>query len=254
MDLIALSLTVEFFSLLSSEPPTSLPCQSSKCIKTETQYHFYTVHSTVRCECSPSILISHKDEKLLFLPGKHHGQRNLTGYSQWGCKESDTTEQHTWVLVAVINSQASPSNLGHFCCKDFAKSTPHPISCSSFLKPVKFYFFVSPKSQTPSYASIYSYIHLATIQGPAVILYMLCKGPGVATVNKNPEMSPFLLKTYSLVGEADTYRWKGNKLNNKSLKNLNGGPKERWKELVHSGQERPPQRKALKLTAEDEGR
>ena len=83
---------------------------------------------------------------------------------------------------------------------------------------------------------------------------MLCKGPGVATVNKNPEMSPFLLKTYSLVGEADTYRRKGNKLNNKSLKNLNGGPKERWKELVHSGQERPPQREALKLRAEDEGR
>ena len=26
------------------------------------------------------------------LPGKLHGQRNLTGYSLWGCKESDTTE------------------------------------------------------------------------------------------------------------------------------------------------------------------
>ena len=169
MDLIALSLTVEFFSLLSSATPISLPCQSSKCIKTETQYHFYSVDSTVRCECSPSILISHKDEKLLFLPGKHHGQWNLTGCSRWGCKESDTTEQHTWVLVAVINSQASPSNLAHFCCNDFAKSTPQPISCSSFLKPMKFYFFVSPKSQTPFYASIHSYIHLATIQGPAMI-------------------------------------------------------------------------------------
>ena len=27
-----------------------------------------------------------------FLPGKFHGQRNLVGYSPWGCKESDTTE------------------------------------------------------------------------------------------------------------------------------------------------------------------
>ena len=27
------------------------------------------------------------------LPGKLHGQRNLTGYSLWGCKESDMTEQ-----------------------------------------------------------------------------------------------------------------------------------------------------------------
>ena len=29
----------------------------------------------------------------VFLPGKSHGQRNLVGYSPWGCKESDMTEQ-----------------------------------------------------------------------------------------------------------------------------------------------------------------
>ena len=28
----------------------------------------------------------------ILLPGKFHGQRNLVGYSPWGCKESDTTE------------------------------------------------------------------------------------------------------------------------------------------------------------------
>ena len=27
------------------------------------------------------------------LPGKSHGQRSLLGYSPWGCKESDMTEQ-----------------------------------------------------------------------------------------------------------------------------------------------------------------
>ena len=27
------------------------------------------------------------------LPGKSHGQRSLMGYSPWGSKESDTTEQ-----------------------------------------------------------------------------------------------------------------------------------------------------------------
>ena len=27
------------------------------------------------------------------LPGKSHGQRSLAGYSSWGRKESDTTEQ-----------------------------------------------------------------------------------------------------------------------------------------------------------------
>ena len=32
----------------------------------------------------------------VFLPGQFHGQRTLKGYSSWGCKESDMTEQaHT---------------------------------------------------------------------------------------------------------------------------------------------------------------
>ena len=29
----------------------------------------------------------------VFLPGEFHGQRNLAGYSPWGCKELDMTEQ-----------------------------------------------------------------------------------------------------------------------------------------------------------------
>jgi len=29
----------------------------------------------------------------VFLPGKSHGQRSLEGYSSWGSKESDMTEQ-----------------------------------------------------------------------------------------------------------------------------------------------------------------
>ena len=31
----------------------------------------------------------------VFLPGEFHVQRSLEGYSPWGCKESDTTEQLT---------------------------------------------------------------------------------------------------------------------------------------------------------------
>ena len=31
----------------------------------------------------------------VFLPGESQGQRSLVGYSPWGRKESDTTEQHT---------------------------------------------------------------------------------------------------------------------------------------------------------------
>ena len=30
---------------------------------------------------------------LVFLPGEFHGQRSLAGYSSWGHKESDMTEQ-----------------------------------------------------------------------------------------------------------------------------------------------------------------
>ena len=29
----------------------------------------------------------------IFFPGKSHGQWSLAGYSLWGCKESETTEQ-----------------------------------------------------------------------------------------------------------------------------------------------------------------
>ena len=32
----------------------------------------------------------------VFLPGKFHGQRNLVGYSAWGHKELDRTEQQAW--------------------------------------------------------------------------------------------------------------------------------------------------------------
>ena len=29
----------------------------------------------------------------VFLPGESHGQRSLAGYSPWGCKQSERTEQ-----------------------------------------------------------------------------------------------------------------------------------------------------------------
>ena len=43
----------------------------------------------------------------VFLPGEYHGQRSLAGYSPWGCKESDMTEQlstymksFSWTLLS----------------------------------------------------------------------------------------------------------------------------------------------------------
>ena len=43
-----------------------------------------------------------------FLPGESHGQRSLVGYSPWGCKESDMTEQ--------LSMQANSSNTDEARC------------------------------------------------------------------------------------------------------------------------------------------
>ena len=48
----------------------------------------------------------------LFLPGKFCGQRSPTGYSSWGHKESDTTEQlHFHIFTIVCRKQAITSEM-----------------------------------------------------------------------------------------------------------------------------------------------
>ena len=45
----------------------------------------------------------------VFLPEKSHGQRSLAGYSPWGHKESDTTEQistHAHTGIYYIQTQS----------------------------------------------------------------------------------------------------------------------------------------------------
>ena len=49
-------------------------------------------------------------------PGESHGQKSLTGYSPWGHKELDTTEQLTHTHTLNGMKGASPSKLG---CKVF---------------------------------------------------------------------------------------------------------------------------------------
>ena len=44
----------------------------------------------------------------VFLPGKSHGQRNLAGYSPWGCKESNMTEQLS-MHTSTVSKRLSPS-------------------------------------------------------------------------------------------------------------------------------------------------
>ena len=49
----------------------------------------------------------------VFLPGKSHRQRSLVGYSPWGCRESDTTEQlGTHFSHLEVESHASPFGAG----------------------------------------------------------------------------------------------------------------------------------------------
>ena len=48
----------------------------------------------------------------VFLPGESHGQRNLAGYSPWGCKEVDVTERlgmHTAGALRKAAQEGSPS-------------------------------------------------------------------------------------------------------------------------------------------------
>ena len=44
----------------------------------------------------------------VFLPGKSHGWRILLGYSPWGCKESDMTELHSFILSPYYGMSYDP--------------------------------------------------------------------------------------------------------------------------------------------------
>ena len=46
----------------------------------------------------------------MLLPGKSHGRRSLVGYSPWGCKESDMTEQLHFFMTPF---SPAPFNLSH---------------------------------------------------------------------------------------------------------------------------------------------
>ena len=63
-------------------PPVTLPnikVRSSLTLLCSFKRRHFTVHFW---QPTPVLLL-----------GKFHGQRSLVGYSPWGCKESDTTEQ-----------------------------------------------------------------------------------------------------------------------------------------------------------------
>ncbi len=47
----------------------------------------------------------------VFMPGKSHGPRSLVGYSPWGHKESDTTEQLSYALLCSRNEHSIANQL-----------------------------------------------------------------------------------------------------------------------------------------------
>ena len=46
----------------------------------------------------------------VLLPEKSHGRRNLVGYSPWGRKESDTTEQPHFLSLFIPRALKLPCN------------------------------------------------------------------------------------------------------------------------------------------------
>ena len=79
----------------------------------------------------------------VFLPGESHGQWNLVGYSPWGHKESDTTEQlhfrgpNTSIRIYPSNTNQEPTSvdivLGTCVCPELIWSCPtlcNAIDCS----------------------------------------------------------------------------------------------------------------------------
>ena len=59
----------------------------------------------------------------VFLPGESHGRKSLAGYSPWGCKESDMTEQLT---QPYLDSKPITSTLGMREYGDIISDWTHP--------------------------------------------------------------------------------------------------------------------------------
>ena len=73
-------------TLITLKPPLASQMVKNLFAKQETGFNPYVGKIPWRREWLPTPV---------FLPGKFHGQRSLTAYSLWGCKESDTAEQLT---------------------------------------------------------------------------------------------------------------------------------------------------------------
>ena len=76
----------------------------------------------------------------VFLPGESHGQRNLSGYSPWGCTESDMTEAtkctHTHIHTHTHTHQLSTLQSSGHEKKRERKKPGQDMFKALFLKPM----------------------------------------------------------------------------------------------------------------------
>ena len=74
----------------------------------------------------------------VFVPGESHAQRNLMGYSPWGCKESDTTEvtQHAHMqgVQTSLHLSHSQQMIPRLDKKHHAEETQIVTSCEDSLE------------------------------------------------------------------------------------------------------------------------
>ena len=89
----------------------------------------------------------------IFLPGKFHGQKNLAGYSPWGCKESNMTEwaQTNPIYVEVLYACAEQILLSYwYLPHQYLTSWPIPfveeITSYPYTTPLFFFFFATLES------------------------------------------------------------------------------------------------------------
>ena len=64
----------------------------------------------------------------VFLPGEFHGQRSLVGYSPWGCKELEKTEQHSFTFTHT--HQADVKQCVHVKSLRLCLTLCDPMDCS----------------------------------------------------------------------------------------------------------------------------
>ena len=74
----------------------------------------------------------------VFWPGEFHGQRSLAGYSPWGRKELDTTEQFSLSLFPVLCRHEEKEKAHSLLLRCLQSNsavpppTPHPLCLSTY--------------------------------------------------------------------------------------------------------------------------